>query len=581
MGHEASNDQMAVNRLHEFLLESAGRANSGTSLAFQKIEEIVGESFSAVLEFIPDYEHAAALCSDIDPVADQIKANLAGQNGRDAIQVRLQSLSGARSECYITMYIDKASQRVDKPRPLQKLKAGYLQDRELEAGSILDMGGSSPEGRRHFLEGAGSEPVNLLLDAKRGRRVKDFQHPQLAKSTQTNRPQSLKPTRHLRFDNLYALCERNFPDLLHIRGFPFCRNLQKFSSSGGGLKASEQGEESDVVRISYVAMVSSKAEEVASEMVCAADGIPDFRQILHDIKRTAEAVISRDPTEIHRVNPSPNTCLRMVPFELTASQEDAARERSQRNDGPSTDIGRGFPSPPHIFTTGVVRRSRAIYWSPSQPPKDIKAQIIVALIQLRLLADPSSFVRWLEQYVLQNFKIMAPPQARKPIAMDTISNILSHHGLTEDFRSWRKYVHFCLDRASRDISSSARDPEGVPDPRSYPSSEESSDEGTGLVGSWTVADCARKLDVSRQYANRLIRRLVREGKLTPLQKTPLRISESHVDMLLSGRKKRSREQKSRIRKRKELEQKGWSFEAARKLVNRKRGRLPPAFGTKD
>jgi len=55
-------------------------------------------------------------------------------------------------------------------------------------------------------------------------------------------------------------------ELVSFLNFSFCRNLQRFSSLGGELKAGDHGNAGDVIRISYVAMVTSgKAEEVASE----------------------------------------------------------------------------------------------------------------------------------------------------------------------------------------------------------------------------------------------------------------------------------------------------------------------------
>lgn len=127
------------------------------------------------MEFIPDYEHSAVMCLDIDLATDPIRADLAGQGGRDAVQVRLQSMSGGRSECYITMYLGKVSQRIDKPRPLRKPTGGHLQERELRANVVIDNLESSPEERRRFLERAGSEPDDLWLGANRVRRLTHFQ----------------------------------------------------------------------------------------------------------------------------------------------------------------------------------------------------------------------------------------------------------------------------------------------------------------------------------------------------------------------------------------------------------------------
>ena len=241
MGHQASNDWTAVGKLYECIWDSARRANAGTSLAFQKIEAIVAESFSAVVEFVPDYEHAATLCTDVDPIADPMKADLIGQTEegmRCRCAFRARIAPGA--ERYITLCLNQASQRIDKPRSLKKLKTGYLQGRELRPNVTIDNCQRSPEGLRNFFEGAGAEPVNLRLVPQKVGRTKGFRGPDQPEAVRTSRYDSVKSPEPLPFAELYALCEKNIPPLLHIRGgFPLCRNLQNFSSSGHELKVGE------------------------------------------------------------------------------------------------------------------------------------------------------------------------------------------------------------------------------------------------------------------------------------------------------------------------------------------------------
>jgi hypothetical protein len=89
--------------------------------------------------------------------------------------------------------------------------------------------------------------------------------------------------------------------------------------------------------------------------------------------------------------------------------------------------------PGFAYETGVWKRTRCIYWSPKQPPEDLKAQLLVSLLQLRLLPNDSRLVDWLGRYLWKNFRIEG--QDRRAVADSSASHIIMHWGWHEDFRA--------------------------------------------------------------------------------------------------------------------------------------------------
>jgi hypothetical protein len=92
---------------------------------------------------------------------------------------------------------------------------------------------------------------------------------------------------------------------------------------------------------------------------------------------------------------------------------------------------------------GLAQLSRIIYWNQQVPAKDIRAQILIALVQLELVSD-ARFSRDLAKYVQSVRKGVS-----RDIAWDVASELVQHWSFPEDFRAFRKYLSTRLRLALR------------------------------------------------------------------------------------------------------------------------------------
>lgn len=85
-----------------------------------------------------------------------------------------------------------------------------------------------------------------------------------------------------------------------------------------------------------------------------------------------------------------------------------------------------------------ARLSRNIYWTPLMPPDDLKAQLIIALVQLRVLPLNCKASSWLEIY-LKRFRIGSrwghkpSPSELKTIRQSVVRHLLCHFSRSRGF----------------------------------------------------------------------------------------------------------------------------------------------------
>ncbi len=187
---------------------------------------------------------------------------------------------------------------------------------------------------------------------------------------------------------------------------------------------------------------------------------------------------------------------------------------------------------PLTYTPAPWKRTRMIYWSPQAPPDDLKAQILVALLQLRVLPQDSSLAGWLPKYLKRNFWIMGKDS--KAVANSAGSHILMYWGQPEDFRGWRKYVRTILAKEARQVGFSRNlEADKVRDP----GEEEKRQLGrlrrriTEPRDRYSVAHVSATLGVSRQA----VYQLIASQKILTLEDRPTRIAADEVKRLLAVR----------------------------------------------
>ncbi len=201
----------------------------------------------------------------------------------------------------------------------------------------------------------------------------------------------------------------------------------------------------------------------------------------------------------------------------------------------------------------VDHLGRDIYWSPSMPLEDPEIQLIIAMIQLRILPQDNPLGKRLYEYVA---KFSVPTRNRVPrteCVHDCVVRILRNWSFPEDWRAWRKYISETLYWVSYE-------------PEDSVSRFRRSKKWNG-ENDLTVPDAAEEIDCSPWY----VHDLVEDHKLKARKVGGMilidRKDVERVRSIFSERKKR----KAIVRS---LTDSGKSFEAARKAVLRKYGSAP-------
>jgi len=225
---------------------------------------------------------------------------------------------------------------------------------------------------------------------------------------------------------------------------------------------------------------------------------------------------------------------------------------------------------------GIMELSRVIYWSQEVRSEDIKAQILIFLVQLKLVSDETFFLE-LVKYV-RSFR----KEVSRDIALDVASELAQHWSFPEDFRAFRKYVSKRLLLAERqlqvlpveglqireeELHSKIGDAESefefFDEEENLEDSGKSSAAPTLPTADWmTVQDIASILGVSASYGYKLIKRGalrhdVRDGKL--------KVPREDIDSI----SKKFIAKKSKQELQRELVGAGAKPETARKRIYRK------------
>lgn len=258
-----------------------------------------------------------------------------------------------------------------------------------------------------------------------------------------------------------------------------------------------------------------------------------------------------------------------------------------------------------------VELSRDIYWTSEMPPDDLKAQLIIALVQLRTLPQDSNVVSWLYKYTQgQRFRIPIifshEPDREESVSIRqiTVSRLLSLWSGPEDFRAFRKYIRKTISHVTREELQRFRPLPKLGESQDWEEQNRGSDFAheedaesnpvepskelykEELQDSWhkskhtshphqrapeesfTVPDAAFALKVSSGYIYRQIRcGTLRAAEVRGVARIPRDEFGRLRDML--DRRRRLRAEKIN------LEESGKSAEAARKAVYRKFGAVPP------
>jgi hypothetical protein len=93
---------------------------------------------------------------------------------------------------------------------------------------------------------------------------------------------------------------------------------------------------------------------------------------------------------------------------------------------------------------GLVELSRILYWNSEIPIADVRAQVIVALLQLRLVSH-ETFTKALISY-LRGFRSGVTVDAAATVA----TNLVSRWSFPESHRAFRKYIASSLNRAKEE-----------------------------------------------------------------------------------------------------------------------------------
>jgi hypothetical protein len=230
---------------------------------------------------------------------------------------------------------------------------------------------------------------------------------------------------------------------------------------------------------------------------------------------------------------------------------------------------------------GIVGLSRVIYWSEMLPREDVRAQILIALVQLELVSD-GTVVHELFKYV-RSFRRDVSSDA----AWDVASELLQYWSYPEDYRAFRKYVSIRLQLRLRQFQvlpakeAPIRMEELYQQTRDAESRFESNDKqgdlddsGKSTTSPWlritdriSVQDTALILGISPSYVYKLIKRMALR-KTACDRKVEIRKEDiHHISERLAAKKVRQQRQR-------ELIDAGAKYGTARKRIYRRFGPLP-------
>ena len=228
---------------------------------------------------------------------------------------------------------------------------------------------------------------------------------------------------------------------------------------------------------------------------------------------------------------------------------------------------------------GLVELSRIIYWNEEALLEDIRAQIVIAVVQLKLVPTETA-VYELVKYIRSFRKWIS-----HDTAWDVASELYQYWSFPEDFRAFRKYVSIRLRVArGRQVLEAKEIPIRVEDLarriRDAETSIELDDDGEMKVpresappvliptAEWmTVEDAARSLDLSPSYVYKIIKRRGLEAQVSDGR---VGIRKEDIDHILGQRAEKILRQQMQ----ENLVAGGVKYAAARKRVYRERGSLP-------
>jgi hypothetical protein len=238
----------------------------------------------------------------------------------------------------------------------------------------------------------------------------------------------------------------------------------------------------------------------------------------------------------------------------------------------------------------MVQNSRDIYWRDAVPAADLKAQIVIALIQMRLLSENSALHFWLPEYIRDNYRIRFSTQGsrrddrqtRDEVALRVADKLKRQWSFPEDFRAFRFYVSKLvrvalsetLGSAKREISATAqksepyflpKESEDTNAHRMFKRSVHDPPYVPGNRSGLNVEEIADRLRVSKRYIYKLLERGIVQGAGNPICIPNSEIIR--IETILEERRQRSDEKR-------ELQRLGVAREAARKKIYRRFGPLP-------
>ncbi len=217
----------------------------------------------------------------------------------------------------------------------------------------------------------------------------------------------------------------------------------------------------------------------------------------------------------------------------------------------------GDSSPPQIaWQLETVPRSRDICWNENCPSEDLRAQLLIALAQLGVMQVDECLTRELERYLRKNFgssikwAVKKHRLTGKQVAERACAEILENYSFAEHPHGFRLYIKQAL-RWSPGSGEAEYEPQIDTAKESY-----------------TVPEAAFHLRVSKD----VIYRLIRDGKIAAQPDSDGLMRLPHGELI-----KVAAYQLEKLKRKKEQEElqneHNKSYEAARKAVYRKRGRL--------
>jgi len=232
-----------------------------------------------------------------------------------------------------------------------------------------------------------------------------------------------------------------------------------------------------------------------------------------------------------------------------------------RLDDPVIDLSGDSSVRGITWQTGTVPRSRGIYWNRDCPSEDLRAQLMIAMAQLGVIRVDERLTREFEGYLRRNFWPSIKWAARKcdltpkQVVELACAHILKHYSFPEHPHGFRLYVKRVL-----------RWPPGTGEAEFQPDFD-------ARKKSYTVPEAAFHLEISKD----ILYRLIREGKIHVQRGDDGLIRMPWAEFRKVGA---CRVERLKLKtEREELQnQHGKSYEAARKAVYRKKGRIPRIGG---